>query len=121
MRDAKTIASDYIALWNETDRAGRGRLLSRGWAEDAVYVDPLMTGSGPREIDGLVAGLQARFPGFAFRLTGTPDGHGDYVRLSWGLGPEGADAPIEGSDVLEMKGDRIGRVIGFLDKVPASV
>jgi hypothetical protein len=120
MRDPQTIAVEYIALWNETDPGRRGRLFADGWDGDAVYVDPVMRGSGRSEIDGLVAGVQARFPGFSFQLSSVPNGHSDYVRFSWRLGPAAAEAPIEGSDVLEMKDGRIARVIGFLDKVPQS-
>ena len=67
----------------------------------------------------LIGAVQDRFPGFRFRLLGNPDGHGRWVRFSWGLGPEGADPLIEGSDVVEQDDGRIQRVIGFLDKVPA--
>jgi hypothetical protein len=118
MRDPKSIAEDYIAFWNETDPVARGRLYAEGWEEAAVYVDPMMAGSGRPEIEALVAGVQARFPGFSFALSGAPDGHGEYARFSWRLGPSGAEAPIEGSDVLVMRDGRIARVIGFLDKVP---
>ena len=61
----------------------------------------------------------SRFPGFRFTLLGTPDGHGDYVRLAWALGPDGSPAPIEGSDVVTLEGGRIRRVIGFIDRAPA--
>src|SRR5262245_30457944 len=54
MRDANRLAEDYIALWNEADQKRRLALLAEGWAADASYVDPLMRGSGHREIDGLI-------------------------------------------------------------------
>ena len=66
MRDANRLAEDYIALWNETDQKRRLALLAEGWTADASYVDPLMQGAGHREIDGLIAAVQAKFP--AFRL-----------------------------------------------------
>jgi len=77
-----------------------------------------MQGSGRQAIDALIAGVHARFPGFSFKLIDEPNGHANFVRFSWSLGPAGGEAPIEGSDVLVMKGGRIGEVIGFLDKVP---
>jgi hypothetical protein len=41
------------------------------------------------------------------------------VRPAWRChGPAGAEAPIEGSDVVRLQGGRIAEVIGFLDKVP---
>jgi len=119
MIDPRTIADRYIALWNEADAGTRRELLAQGWTEDATYVDPLMAGTGPAEIDGLVAGVKARFPSFAFKLIGNPDGHGDHIRFSWTLGPgDFADAPIEGTDFVRLSNGRIQSVTGFLDRMP---
>ena len=87
MHDAAAIARTYVDTWNEPDEARRRSMLSRHWTEDASYVDPLMRGEGEAQISGLVGAVQQRFPGFRFALTGTPNGHGDVVRLSWSLGP----------------------------------
>ena len=120
MQDPKSVARQYLQAWNETDPDRRARLLRESWTDDARYVDPLASVRGVHEIDGLIAGAQARFPGFRFALVGEPDGHGDHVRFSWSLGPAGAEPPIEGSDVVELQQGRIARVIGFLDRVPAA-
>ncbi|HSC63703.1 MAG TPA: nuclear transport factor 2 family protein, partial [Caldimonas sp.] len=98
MSDPLAIASRYLATWNETDAQRRRRLLAETFTDDAGYVDPLMSGSGAAQLDGLIGGVHARFPGFRFAVLGTPDGHGDHVRFSWSLGPAGAEAPIKGSD-----------------------
>ena len=105
-------------MWNAADPEDRRRRFGQGWSEDATYVDPIMRGTGAQEISALVAAAQQRFPGFSFRLIAPADGHGDYVRFRWALGPDGAEAPIEGSDVVRLQGGRIAEVIGFLDKVP---
>jgi hypothetical protein len=118
MPNAQTIAESYIAFWNAADPEERRRRYRQDWDERATYVDPVMRGSGPDEIGALVAGVQQRFAGFSFRLIGAADGYGDYVRFRWALGPAGAEAPIEGSDVVRLSGGRIAEVIGFLDKVP---
>ena len=39
-------------------------------------------------------------------------------RFSWGLGPEGTDAPIKGTDFAVLKDGRIRSITGFLDQVP---
>jgi SnoaL-like domain len=121
MRDANRLAQDYIALWNETDQKRRLALLADTWTTDASYVDPLMRGLGHREIDGLIAAVQAKFPAFRFALAKGADGVGDYVRFSWGLGPKGSDAVIKGTDFVVRDGDRIRSVTGFLDQVSAGV
>ena len=118
MSQAQHIADRYIAAWNETDADRRMALLSEDWTDDAAYIDPLTKVAGRGEIGALIAGVQTRFPGFRFALSGRPDGHGDHVRFSWSLGPAGVEPPIEGSDVVMTYGGKIACVIGFLDKVP---
>ncbi len=54
-------------------------------------------------------------------MIGEPNGYGDYVRFLWGLGPDGVDSPIKGTDFAVLSGDRIKSVTGFLDQVPAGV
>jgi hypothetical protein len=119
MSDPKTIASDYIALWNETDGAARERRLVEQWTANANFVDPLATAVGPVEMSAFIGGVHDRFPGYRFALRGEPGGFGDHVRLSWSLGPAGEEPPIEGSDVLTLKDGRVDAVIGFFDKAPA--
>ncbi|CCD91337.1 conserved hypothetical protein [Bradyrhizobium sp. ORS 375] len=118
MTDFAAIAEGYIALWNARDPAQRRALLARQWTGDASYVDPLMQAEGHDGIEGLIAGVQQRFPDFRFRLRGAATGHGSHVRFSWSLGPDAADEPIQGTDFVELADDRIRRVTGFLDKVP---
>ena len=121
--DANTIADNYIELWNERTPARRREILSQNWAEDARYVDPLMSGDGRDGVDALIAGVQQRFPDFKFRLIGEPNGYGEHAsfscRFSWGLGPEGVDSPIKGTDFAMLSDGRIRSITGFLDQVPA--
>lgn len=112
------IANAYIDTWNETDDARRRALLDAHWVPDTCYDDPLMQARGAAQLAGLVGAVHQRFPGFRFTLRGTPDGHGDFVRLAWSLGPAGGEAPIEGSDVIRIVEGRIRDVIGFIDRVP---
>ena len=119
MFDPKSVAQAYLETWNEPDEDLRRSLLGKHWTTTATYVDPLMRAEGTQQIGSLVGAVQQRFPGFRFRPSGTPDGHGDYVRLSWTLGPAAGEPPIEGSDVVIMRDGRISQVIGFLDRAPA--
>lgn len=123
MADAATIAARYLASWNETDPERRRALLADLWTETGTYADPLMRGTGPEEIDRLIAAVQDRFPGHRFVLAGRPDGFGapaeSVVRFSWALGPEGGASLVEGTDVALVEGGRLSRVVGFLDKTPA--
>ncbi|WP_228389270.1 nuclear transport factor 2 family protein [Cumulibacter manganitolerans] len=119
---AQQLAGDYIAIWNETDPEARMAAIAQVWADDARYVDPLADVAGHDGIAAVVTGAQAQFPGWRFRLLGPVDAHHDQLRFRWELGPEGADAPVVGSDVALVDADgRLSLVLGFLDKVPAQV
>jgi hypothetical protein len=118
MTDVNKIASRYIDLWNERTPSRRREILSHHWANDAKYIDPLMSGDGHAAVDALISGVQQRFPDFRFHLIGQPNGFGDHVRFSWGLGPDGADSPIKGTDYAVVRDGHITSITGFLDQVP---
>lgn len=117
----QAIAEAYISAWNETDAATRKARIAEAFTSDAAYVDPLAAVAGHGGIDALIAGVQDRFPGFRFALIGAADAHGDHLRFSWGLGPDGAaEAPIKGTDFCRLENGRLKTVTGFLDQVPAA-
>lgn len=117
--DAQDIAARYIACWNERDPERRGALVAALWTEDATYLDPLMRGDDRDGIAALIEGVQARFPDFRFALKGGADSHADRLRFSWGLGPDGGEAVVEGTDFAVLADDtRLRAVTGFLDRVP---
>jgi hypothetical protein len=118
MTDIKKVAHHYIDLWNERAPDRRREMLSQHWTDDAKYIDPLMSGDGRDGVDALIAGVQQRFPDFRFSLIGEPNGYGDHIRFSWGLGPDGADSPIKGTDFAVLADGRIRSITGFLDQVP---
>ncbi len=118
MTDIDKIAKSYIELWNERTPSRRREMLSANWTADAKYVDPLMSGEGHDAVDALIAGVQQRFPEFTFKLIGQPNGFGDNLRFCWGLGPDGVDSPIKGTDFAVLKEGRIRSITGFLDQVP---
>jgi hypothetical protein len=119
MLDPTTIANRYIDLWNERTPAKRREMLGQNWTADASYIDPLMRGDGLDGVDALIAGVQQRFPDFRFKLIGEPNGYGEHLRFSWGLGPDGVDSPIKGTDFAVLSDGRIRSITGFLDQVPA--
>src|SRR5260370_5223028 len=118
MTDINNVANSYIDLWNERTQSRRREILSQNGTADAKYVDPLMSGEGLDGVDALIAGVQQRFPDFKFKLIGQPNGYGDHVHFSWGLGPDGADSPIKGTDFAILKDGRIRNITRFLDQVP---
>lgn len=116
------LADRYLAAWNETDAARRRALIGRTWTESAVYVDPLMRGAGHDGIDAMIAGVQARFPGFVFRRVTPVDAHGEHLRFTWELGPAGEAALVVGTDFATVSADgRLSGMTGFIDRAPAGM
>jgi len=116
--DPAAIATRYLEAWNERDGARRRALIAALWTADAAFRDPIAAGEGLAGIDQVIEGVQNRFPEFRFRQIGAADGFGDYVRLSWGLGPDGGDAPIKGTDFGLVEAGRLKDVTGFFDQLP---
>ena len=97
-------------------------LLATHWSPEATYTDPLAEVAGHDGVAALVGGVQAKFAGFVFSAVGQPDAHHRQVRFRWGLGPQGADPVVIGSDVVVLDAaGRIAEVRGFLDVVPEGV
>src|SRR5207249_11015425 len=65
----------YVATWNETDPARRRAGIARAWAEAGRYRDPVMASDGHAGLDAMLAGVQAKFPGFVLRRTSKVDAH----------------------------------------------
>ncbi len=121
MTDFANIAERYIAMWNETDAARRRQIIAGLWTDSGRYVDPLMSGDGPSGIDAMVQGVQARFPGFRFKLIGKVDGHNGHLRFGWELGDGVNPAPVAGIDVGVVAPDgRLQSITGFIDRMPAA-
>ena len=114
-------ADRYLAAWNETDPEARRAAVAEVFSDDVRYTDPMVDVRGAEALAATIGAVQAQFPGFVFRLAGPADAHHDQVRFTWELGPEGAEAPVVGSDVALLDADgRISAVLGFLDRVPAA-
>ena len=119
MSEARRIAENYLAAWNEPDATARAARIAWEWAPSARFTDPMMEGAGQQEIAALIEGVRAKFPGLGFALEGEPDGHGRFVRFSWSAAPEGGAVLARGTDVVRLDGEgRIAEVIGFLDAAP---
>ena len=118
MTDARGIAEQYIAMWNETDDVKRRAMIADLFTADANLTDPLASVTGHEGIDQLVAGAQGQFTGLTFSLPAEPDAHHHLARFHWHLGTPGAEPLAIGFDVVELDGGKIAKVHGFLDKVP---
>ncbi len=109
----------YVATWNETDPGRRRAGIARAFAERVRYRDPVMAGDGHAAVDAMLAGVQAKFPGFVLKRISKVDHHNDAVRFAWSLGPASGPSVVEGVDFCELAPDgRLASVVGFIDKMP---
>jgi SnoaL-like protein len=117
MTDITAVVHNYIALWNETTPEDRRALVAETFADEASYVDPLMSGAGHEGIDAMVAGAQKQFPGARFELSQGPDAHNDRVRFAWTLVSAADGTPVAaGVDFATVAADgRLRDVTGFLE------
>jgi hypothetical protein len=118
-----SVIERYIAIWNEADADKRRDLIGETFTEDAMYLDPMLSGDGHSGLETMFDGVVAQLPGAEVSLTGEPDAHHDWVRFSWTLVlPGESESFIEGTDLGLMSPDgRFERIVGFLDKVPAAI
>ncbi len=112
------VVESYIASWNEGDAERRRELVGATFADDARYLDPLMSGTGVDGIADMIGAAQAQFPGHRFELEFGPDAHNDVVRFAWALVGDGGAAVAKGVDFATLASDgRLRNVTGFLETV----
>lgn len=117
--DAEGVRAAYLATWNATDPGELRTLLEAHWSPEVTYTDPLAEVAGHDGVAAVVGAVQAQFPGCVFTAVGQVDGHHRQVRFQWGLGPQGAEPVVVGSDVVVLDAaGRVADVRGFLDVVP---
>ncbi|WP_329588182.1 nuclear transport factor 2 family protein [Streptomyces sp. NBC_01005] len=112
----------YFTAWNAATDEELAKAVAAAFTEGATYTDPLADVRGHEELAATIDGAHQQFPGFEFRLAGTPDGHHDIVRFGWELvSTADGSAPVAGFDVIALADDgRITSVSGFLDRVPGA-
>ncbi|WP_405479653.1 nuclear transport factor 2 family protein [Streptomyces sp. NBC_00009] len=118
----ETAVARYFEAWNAEGADARAEAVAAAWSDDGSYTDPLADVAGHEGIAAVIAAAREQFPGFAFKQTGTVDGHHDIARFTWELvSTADGSAPVAGSDVISLAKDgRIRTVQGFLDRIPAA-
>jgi len=113
------IIDAYVASWNETDPAKRKSALATSCAASASYRDPVMVSDGQAGLDAMLAGVQAKFPGFVLKRISKVDSHNGAVRFAWSLGPASGPSVVEGVDFATLSADgKLASIVGFIDKMP---
>ena len=119
MSNIESVVESYVASWNETDPAKRKSALAASCVTDARYRDPVMVSDGQAGLDAMLAGVQAKFPGFVLRRISKVDSHNNAVRFAWSLGPASGPSVAEGVDFATLSSDgKLANIVGFIDKMP---
>ena len=109
----------YVTAWNETDAGRRAAAVAQAFAEKGTYRDPVMISDGHSGVDAMLAGVQAKFPGFVLKRISKVDHHNGALHFSWSLGPAAGPSVVEGVDFCTLAPDgRLASVVGFIDKMP---
>ncbi|MEA2848175.1 MAG: hypothetical protein QOG78_3456 [Rhodospirillaceae bacterium] len=119
MSNIEAVVENYVASWNETDPARRQSSLAASCAANASYRDPVMVSDGQAGLDAMLAGVQAKFPGFVLKRISKVDSHNGAVRFAWSLGPVSGPSVVEGVDFATLSADgKLANIVGFIDKAP---
>ena len=104
-----------FGVFSEHDAQKRQAKIASLWAEDGVFMVPQGRFEGHQGIERAAAGFIQMFPNYAFTERGKVQSFNGVGRLAWEFGPAGAEAVRTGTDVLVIKGDKIGAVYVFED------
>jgi SnoaL-like domain len=119
MSNIEAVVENYVASWNETHPARRQSSLAASCAANASYRDPVMVSDGQAGLDAMLAGVQAKFPGFVLKRISKVDSHNGAVRFAWSLGPVSGPSVVEGVDFATLSADgKLANIVGFIDKAP---
>lgn len=117
----ETTVDAYLQTWNETDPAARAALIEQALGADLWFRDPMLEADGRDAYDGMIAAVQAQFPGLVMTRTSPIDAHRDLVRFNWALGVPGEAPTFAGLDVAKTDADgKLHRIIGFLGETIAA-
>jgi hypothetical protein len=111
----KLLRENIHGVFSEPDTKKRHNNIARLWAEDGVFIDHNARYEGHSGIALAADGLAKKFPNFVFTERSKIMAYHGVGKLDWGFGPDGAEPVITGSDVLVMKGDKIGALYTFVD------
>src|ERR1044072_6054943 len=119
MSNIESVVESCIASWNESDPRRRKSALAASCAANASYRDPVMVSDGHAGLDAMLAGVQAKFPGFVLKRISKVDSHNNAVRFAWSLGPAAGPSVVEGVDFATLSTDgKLASIVGFIDKMP---
>ncbi len=111
--DLRNIFASYLEAFATPSPAEQERLLRASVADDVVYTNPGVAGSGLRNLLSHIAAFQRRFPGGRFRMNWLRHQHGQILSEWTQLDQEGAELVTAHSYARLDEGGRIAHLAGF--------
>lgn len=106
----------YLQAWAEKSPDKRQQLLEKSVTDQVHFQDPYSTTRSRKEMDGMIRGLQALYPGLRGEMIGKLRQTGNAALFEWRLAGEDGKTLFYGVDAVSFAGDgRLQRIDGFTD------
>lgn len=111
-----TTVAQYVRAWQEADPQARLKLLEQSVTDDVQYLDAYSRATNRQELAGVIAGLQAQYPGLRGEMVGYLRQAGNAALFEWKIVSAQGDPLFYGVDAISFASDgRLRRVEGFLN------
>lgn len=117
---ADLVTRNLLEVFNQRDDAARRTAAAELWTPDIRFSDHDGVAAGTDAVDEKVEQLQARTPGFEFRVAGPVHEVQELATLDWDYGPAGEEPVVSGTDVVLVRDGRIAALYTYLTKTPTS-
>lgn len=116
MTEAKRTLLDrnLKSVFGERDPAMRATAIAALYTEDCMFYEADGEVRGQAALSEKVQGLLDGAPGFVFTAIDGPDIVQDMERLTWALGPSGAQPVAKGMDIALISNGRIRSLYTFV-------
>ena len=111
--EIRTMFQNYLDAFSTTSPADGERLLLSSLADDVVYTNPGVEGSGRRNLLAHIAAFQKQFPGGRFRMNWLREQHGQLLAEWTQLDAEGSELATGHSYARLNEAGRIAQLSGF--------
>ena len=111
--ELRTLFGNYLDAFATTSPAEQERLLRSSVADDVVYTNPGVNGSGLRNLLAHIGGFQRRFPGGRFRTNWLRQQHGQVLSEWTQLDQDGSELITAHSYARLNEDGRIAHLAGF--------
>ena len=111
--ELRALIETYFAAFAATSQAEQERLLRSSVADDVVYTNPGVEGSGLRNLLAHIDGFQRRFPGGRFRMNWLRRQHGQVLSEWTQLDQDGSELVTGHSYARVNDEGRIAHLAGF--------